>query len=68
MFFWQIWSQKLKFFKLTEIWYRGRLPYAYFDFNGYFFKIFIILIFLGKLSIEILGGVLGQKQPENNSF
>ena len=34
----------------------------------YFFKIFIILIFLGKLGIKILGGVLGQKQPENNLF
>ena len=31
IFFGLIWSQNLKFFKLTEIWYRGRLPYAYFD-------------------------------------
>ena len=31
IFFRLIWSQNLKFFKLIEIWYRGRLPYAYFD-------------------------------------
>ena len=31
IFFGLIWSQNLKFFKMTEIWYRGRLPYAYFD-------------------------------------
>ena len=37
IFFEQIWSQNLKFFKLTEIWYRGRLLYAYFDYNVYFF-------------------------------
>ena len=45
----QIWSQNLKFFKLTEIWYRGRLPYAYFDFNVYFFKILFIHSFREKL-------------------
>ena len=39
-FFWQIWSQNLKFFRLTEKWHRDRLPYTYFDFNVYFFKIF----------------------------
>ena len=33
-----------------------------------FSKFFIILIFLGKLGIKIWGGVLGQKQPENNLF
>ena len=49
IFFGQIWSQNLKFFILTEIWYRGRLPYTYFDFNVYFFKIFVIHIFFGKI-------------------
>ena len=28
-------SQNLKLFKLTEIWYRGTLLYAYFDFKVY---------------------------------
>ena len=47
----QIWSQNLKFFKLTDIWYRGRWPCAYFHFNVYFFKI---------LFIHILGQILSQ--------
>ena len=45
IFFRQIWSQNLKFCKLTKIWYRGRLLYAYLDFNVYFFRIFVIHIF-----------------------
>ena len=45
IFLGQIWSQNLKFFKFTEIWQRGRLPYAYFNFNVYFFKILFIYIF-----------------------
>ena len=44
MFFWQIWFQKLKFLKLTKIWYRRTLLYPYFEFNVSFFKIFIIHI------------------------
>ena len=47
-FFGQIWSQYLKFFKLTVIWYRGRFLNPYFDFNVYFSGILIILIFLDK--------------------
>ena len=31
--------------KLTEIWYKGTLLYANYDFNVYFFKIFVINIF-----------------------
>ena len=46
--FGQIWSQNLKFFKLTKIWYRGRLLYAYVDFDVYFFKGFVIHIILAK--------------------
>ena len=49
IFFGQIWSQNQKFFKLTKIWYRGRSLYAYFDFNVYFFKIFVIHIFWANL-------------------
>ena len=45
----QIWSQNLKFFKLSEIWYRGRLLYTYFNFDVYFFKIFVIHIFWTNL-------------------
>ena len=48
MFFGLIWSQTLKFSKLTENWYRDILLYSYFDFNAYFFKIFVSHIFLGK--------------------
>ena len=47
-FFGQIWSQNLKFSKLTEIWCRCALLYDYYDFNIYFFKIRFIHIFLGK--------------------
>ena len=48
--FGQIWSQNLKFSKLTEIWYRGTLLSAYYDFyyNVYFFKGFFIHVILGK--------------------
>ena len=46
IFFGQIWSQNLKFSKLTEIWCRGTSLYGYYDFNVYFFKIFVIHIIL----------------------
>ena len=46
-FFGQIWSQNLKFSKLTEIWYQGTLLYVYHNFNIYFCKIFVIHNFLG---------------------
>ena len=36
--FWANFVPKMNFFKLTEIWYRGRWPCAYFHFNVYFFK------------------------------
>ena len=39
MFFGQIWSKKLKFYKLTEICYRGILLCPYFKFTFYFSKI-----------------------------
>ena len=48
IFFGQIWSQNLKFSKLTEIWYSRTLLYAYYDFNVYFYKGFVIHIILGK--------------------
>ena len=48
-FFGRIWSQNLKFFKLTEIWYRGKLLYAYYNFNVYFFKIFVTHVFWANL-------------------
>ena len=37
IFFGQIWSENLKVFKLTKIWYRGRLLHAYFDFRIHMF-------------------------------
>ena len=51
-FFGQIWYQNLKFFKLIEIWYSGRLLYVYFDFDVYFFKIFVIHIFWAILVLK----------------
>ena len=42
----------LRFFKLTEIWYIGRLLYAYFDFIVYFFNFFVISIRSGKFSLK----------------
>ena len=48
-FFAQIWSKNLKFSKMNEIWYRGILLYAYYDFNVCFFKIFVIHIFCTNL-------------------
>ena len=53
VFFGQICSQKLNFFKLTEIWYSGTLLYPHFEFNVYFSKIFVIHIFLGKFGLKI---------------
>ena len=53
VFFGQICSQKLKFSKLTKIWYRGILIYPHFEFNVYFSKIFVIQIFLGKYGPKI---------------
>ena len=51
IFFEQIWSQKMKILKLTEIWYRGTLLYAYYNFNVYFSKIFITHVFLRKSEV-----------------
>ena len=45
MFFGQIWSHNLDFFKLTEIYFRGTLPCTYYNFNIYFFKVLFIHIF-----------------------
>ena len=47
--FGQIWSQNLKFSKLTEIWYSSTFLYTYFGFNVYFFKIFVIHILWANL-------------------
>ena len=53
IFFGLIWSQNFKFSRLTEIWCRGTLLYAYYDFNVYFFKIFVSHMFLSKFSLII---------------
>ena len=45
MFFVQIWSHNLDFFKLTEISKKGTSLYVYYSFNVYFFKILFIHIF-----------------------
>ena len=42
IFFGQIWSQNLKFSKLTKMLCRGTLLHVCYDFNIYFFKIFVI--------------------------
>ena len=51
------WSQNLNFSKLTEICYRVTLLYAYYDFNVYFFKIFVSHTFLGKFCLKILSSL-----------
>ena len=48
IFFCQIWSQNLKFSKLTEIFCRSALLYPYYDSSVYFFKSFVIHVILGK--------------------
>ena len=50
IFFGQIWSQNLKFYKMTEISYSDTLLYDYYDFNVYFFKIFVSHIFWDKFA------------------
>ena len=52
--FGQICSQKLRFSKLIEIWYRYTLLYPYFEFTIYIFKIFAIHIFLGKFGPNLV--------------
>ena len=47
--FGEICYQNLKFSKLTKIWYRGALVYAYYDFNVYFSKIFAVHVFFGQI-------------------
>ena len=54
--FGQICSQNLKFFKLNKIWYRGKLLYAYFDSNVYFFNVFAAHIFWANMDSK--SGVL----------
>ena len=53
MFFGQIWSHNMDFFKLTEISLRGTLLYVYQDSNIYFFKIFVSHIFVDKFGFKI---------------
>ena len=52
-FFGQIWSQNPKFSKLTEIRYKDTLLYAYYNFNVYVFKSFVIHIILAKFGPKI---------------
>ena len=52
-FFGQIWSQNPKFSKLTEIRYKDTLLYAYYNFNVYVFKSFVIHIILDKFGPKI---------------
>ena len=49
MFFGQIGSQKLKFSKLTEIWYRQTFLYPFFDFTVYLLKNFCYSYFFGQI-------------------
>ena len=53
MFFGQIWSYGLDFFKLTRISWRGKLLYAYYISEVYFFKILFIHIFWAKFGPKI---------------
>ena len=49
MFFGQIWSHNLDFFKFTKISLRGTLLHAHCSFNVYFFKILLFHIFWANL-------------------
>ena len=60
IFFGQMWSQNLKFSKLTEIRFRGTLLYAYYDLMFIFPK-FLSLLFLGKY-----GSIIGFLQIDLN--
>ena len=51
----QVWSQNLKFVKLTEVWYRGRLPYTYLELNFFFFQNSFLSYFWGKFRPKIWG-------------
>ena len=50
----QIWSQKLKFLKLTEIWYRHTLLYPCFEFNVNSFNFFFHSNFWGQIWFQNL--------------
>ena len=50
----QIWSQNLKFSKLTEIWYQGTLLYVYHNFSIYFCNIFVVSSFFGKSGTNLV--------------
>ena len=52
VYFGQIWFQKQKFFKLTEIWDMGTLLYTRYDFNVYFFKILFIHSFWANMVLK----------------
>ena len=60
IFFGKIWSHNLEYFKLIEIWLRGRLLYAYFDFN-IFFSTFFSFIFFGTIRPKIWSSSNWQK-------
>ena len=49
VFLGQIWSHKLKFSKLTEMWYRHTLLYPYFEFNVLFSKFLTFIFFWANL-------------------
>ena len=42
-----------KFFKLVEIWYKGKLLYVYYDYKVYFFKILFIKLFFWQIGVKI---------------
>ena len=53
IFFGLIWSQNLKFSRLTEIWDKHIFLYACYNVNFYFSKIFAMDIFLGQFDPTI---------------
>ena len=52
MFSFKFFGQNLKFLRLSKIWYRGTLLYAYFDFNVCFFTMFVIHPFWANLVLK----------------
>ena len=49
IFLGQIWSKSLKFPIFSEIWYRGILLHAYYNFNFFFFPKALSLMFFGEI-------------------
>ena len=53
---WRIWSQNRKFYKLTEIWYRGTSLYGYYDL--FYFKLFSNVYFFKNYFHQLFSSII----------